>query len=346
MNRIKVLVVDDSATMRRLITTALATDPAIEVVGHAEDPLEARKAIKVLNPDVVTLDIEMPNMNGLEFLDKIMRLRPMPVIMVSTLTGKGADATITALGMGAIDCVEKPRPGNDHGFRDLARKVKIAAAARVRSPALGHKSNAEEAARAAYAPDGRVVAIGSSTGGVEALMEILSAYPANGPPTVIVQHMPKGFTSSLAQRLDRMSAANVQEAFNGAQLEAGRVYLAPGGSAHLEIVKSGSQLRCALKTGDKFNGHSPSVDILFRSVAKACGSRSLGVILTGMGRDGADGLLEIRSAGGVTIGQNEVSCIVYGMPRVSFEIGAVCKQLPLESIGAAIVSETNTKTRN
>lgn len=345
MKKIKVLIVDDSATMRGLIASALSQDPEIEVVGQAEDPLQARQAIKTLNPDVVTLDVEMPNMSGLEFLEKIMRLRPMPVIMVSTLTSRGAEETVRALEIGAVDCFEKPHPGNEHIFEELPSKIKIAASARVRplTRDMGHPGAAADrkSAHTQYVPDGRVVAIGASTGGVEALIALLSHFPENCPPTVITQHMPPSFTRSFAGRLDRVCPAKVQEAYTGARLEPGHVYLAPGGTQHLQ-VSSTSNLHCRLKAGDRVNGHCPSVDVLFESVVYACGRNAVGVILTGMGRDGAQGLLSMRKAGAKTFGQNESSCIVYGMPKAAFEIGAVETQLPLDSLAAAIIAETST----
>jgi two-component system chemotaxis response regulator CheB len=344
MKKVRVLVVDDSSTMRGLIATALSRDPDIEVVGQAEDPLKARQAIKALNPDVVTLDVEMPNMSGLEFLEKIMRLRPMPVIMVSTLTSRGAEETVRALEIGAVDCIEKPRPGNDHNFEELPFKVKIAASARVRPLTTEddkQRSAADaRAAHAHYMPDGRVLAIGASTGGVEALIELLSHFPANCPPTVIAQHMPASFTKSFAHRLDRVCPAKVQEASTGSKLTPGHIFLAPGGTLHLEVSGAGD-LHCRLRPGDRVNGHCPSVDVLFESVARACGAYAVGLILTGMGRDGASGLLSMRKAGARTFGQNESSCIVYGMPKAAFDIGAVEKQLPLDRLAAAIMSETS-----
>ena len=239
MKKVRVLVVDDSSTMRGLIASALACDPEIEVVGEAADPLQARQAIKTLNPDVVTLDVEMPNMSGLEFLEKIMRLRPMPVIMVSTLTSRGAEETIKALEIGAVDCIEKPRPGNEHNFEELPFKVKIAASARVR-PLVRDEDNQKHAADARrshedYQSDGRVLAIGASTGGVEALIALLSQFPENCPPTVIAQHMPPSFTRSFASRLDRVCAAKVQEASEGAKLAPGHIY-----SGARRIAASGS----------------------------------------------------------------------------------------------------------
>lgn len=334
MAKIRVLVVDDSATMRGLITAALNRDPDIEVVGAAGDPFEARGMIKALNPDVVTLDIEMPNMNGIEFLEKIMRLRPMPVVMVSSLTQAGAEMTLRALELGAVDCVAKPTIATNTAdtLNEVAAKVKAAARASVRTKADG----APVVRRKDYMPSGDIVAIGSSTGGVEALLTILSLFTETCPPTVITQHMPATFTASFAARLDRASGAKVQEAVDGALLEPGKVYVAPGGVAHLEIVRSAG-LRCRLTQGDPVSGHRPSVDVLFNSVAQAVGEKAVGAILTGMGRDGAQGLLAMRKAGARTVGQDEQSCVVYGMPRTAFELGAVEKQASLSSIGQTIL---------
>ena len=330
---VTVLVVDDSPTMRGLITAALRRDPEIEVIGSAADPLEAREAIKRLNPDVITLDVEMPNMNGLEFLEKIMRLRPMPVVMVSTLTQAGAEITLAALELGAVDAVGKPCAGITamEAFADLAAKVKVAARSRVRTgggapaarPDAGYRANRD-----------MVLAIGASTGGVEALLTILSAFPADCPATVVTQHMPATFTRSFAARLDKVSAASVAEASDGAPLAPGCIYIAPGGEAHLEV--SGATPRCRLIRSDTVSGHRPSVDVLFRSVARL--HRPIaGVILTGMGRDGAQGLLEMRQAGARTLGQDEATSVVYGMPRAAFEVGAVERQLPLSRLSAAIL---------
>jgi len=343
MSTVKVLVVDDSATMRGLITAVLRRDPEITVVGQAGDPLEARDAIKRLNPDVVTLDVEMPNMNGLAFLEKIMRLRPMPVVMVSTLTHVGAEVTLAALELGAVDCVGKPGAGlpAEQAFADLAARVKAAGRARVRPGADRAPAHAPaHAAAGDFRPDGRIVAIGSSTGGVEALLSVLSAFPANCPPTVITQHMPGTFTRSFAERLNRTCAAQVGEAYDGAPLETGQVWLAPGGETHLQVVGH-AQKRCRLLAEPPVNGHRPSVDVLFDSVAKCVGRAAVGVILTGMGRDGAQGLLSMRKAGASTLGQNEATSVVYGMPKVAHEIGAVERQLPLERIGAEIVNRCN-----
>ncbi|MGV1763785.1 protein-glutamate O-methylesterase CheB [Rhizobium rhizogenes] len=334
----RVLVVDDSPTMRGLITAVLRSDPEVDVIGQAGDALEARAAIKALNPDVVTLDIEMPNMNGLDFLEKIMTLRPMPVIMVSTMTHRGAEATLAALEIGAFDCVGKPVPGEPRPFGDLAEKVKAAARSQRQyvKPAASH---APPPAVADFRVGRKIVAIGSSTGGVEALIAVLQKFPANCPPTVITQHMPPSFTRSFAERLNRLCAPVVQEASDGARLEIGKIYLAPGGERHLQVASS-SAPHCRLIEGGPVNGHRPSVDVLFDSVAELAGRNAVGVILTGMGRDGAAGLLKMRHAGARTIGQNEKTCVVYGMPRVAFELGAVEQQFPLNAIGEEILKVT------
>lgn len=331
-----VLVVDDSATMRGLLGAALKRDPEIEVLGFANDPIEAREQIKKLNPDVVTLDIEMPHMNGIEFLEKIMRLRPTPVVMVSTLTQKGADITIEALELGAIDCIGKPVGGvtAQEAFADLCVKVKAAARARVK-PYSGPVAPVERDHGYRAAND-LILAIGSSTGGVEALMTILANFPETCPPTVVTQHMPATFTKSFAARLDRISGATVTEAQNGERLQPGHVYIAPGGEAHMEVTSS-SHPTIRLREGEPVNGHRPSVDVLFESVAKL-NRPAVGAILTGMGRDGAQGLLSMKQAGARTLGQDESSCVVYGMPRVAFEIGAVDRQVGLARMGPALLS--------
>ena len=334
MKPVRVLVVDDSATMRSLISAALVLDPGIEVIGQAGDPLEARAAIKELNPDVMTLDVEMPKMDGLEFLDKVMRLRPFPVVMVSTLTARGASATIRAMELGAIDCIGKPSIEQPDSFVDLPLRVRAAAGARMQRRAVERPAASREAF-APYHPNGKIVAIGASTGGVEALISVIADYPANCPPTVIALHMPSPFTRSFARRLDGLTAAHVAEAEDGAPLEVGRVYLAPGSVAHLEVT-GGAHRRCRLQTAMPVNGHRPSVDVLFASAARANGANAVGVILTGMGRDGAAGLLAMRQAGAHTIGQNEASSVVYGMPKVAFESGAVERQMPLQDIHASI----------
>jgi two-component system chemotaxis response regulator CheB len=341
MRLVRVLVVDDSATMRSLITESLRQDPGVDVVGQASDPLEARDTIKLLNPDVITLDVEMPKMNGLDFLEKIMRLRPTPVIMVSNRTSIGTSVAIRALEIGAVDCVAKPSPQDLNTFADLASKVKAAASAHVhrysRSAEPAKEFQPATVAAAPFNSNGKLVAIGSSTGGVEALIKIISQFPEDCPPTVITQHMPPLFTKSLAARMDRICAPHVGEAVDGAPILPGHVYIAPGGEAHFEIVRTNANLRCRLRTGAAVNGHRPSVDVLFASVAKHMGQNAIGVILTGMGRDGATSLLAMREAGARTFGQDESTCVVYGMPKVAFEIGAVHKQVSLDKMSREIL---------
>lgn len=345
MKPIRVLVVDDSRSMRQLISLVLRGADDIEVVGEAADPVEARAAIKALDPDVITLDVEMPKMNGLDFLEKLMRLRPTPVIMVSNLTKAGGEATIRALGLGAVDCIAKPQLGVDSPFETLIEKVRVAVTAHV-TPLRGDVALTETRARTDYAgpdyrPDGRIVAIGSSTGGVEALTTLLGSFPSNCPPTVIAQHMPPLFTKSFAERLNRICAPTVSEAVEGAPLLPGHVYIAPGSvSHHLEVAGKG-RWRCQLRAGEAVSGHCPSVDVLFESVANVVGSSAIGVILTGMGRDGAAGLLAMQAAGARTIGQ-DASALIYGMPRVAYEMGAVQKQLSLARIGPEIIAATRT----
>lgn len=334
MRKIRVLVVDDSPTMRAILRTWLERDGGIAVVGEAGDPYEAREAVKALSPDVITLDVNMPRMDGLEFLEKLMRLRPTPVIMVSSEVAAGAAAAVEALAVGAFDCVAKPADGNiAEALGDLALKVR--AAAEAPRGALGARQ-VRHVPTVDFRPNGRIVAIGASTGGVDALTSLLSAFPANCPPTVVVQHMPTSFTRSFAQRLDQHCAARVAEAWSGAPLEPGCIYIAPGGTLHLE-VRGRQQLACRLVPGELRSGHRPSVDVLFESVARL-GVRAAGVILTGMGRDGAEGLLRMRQAGARTFGQDARSSLVYGMPRAAVEAGAVEQQLDLDAIPAAVLA--------
>lgn len=334
MSRIRVLVVDDSPTMRQLVTRALQSDPGIEVAGTAASALEARELIKQLNPDVMTLDVEMPEMDGLSFLERVMRLRPMPVVMVSTLTAQGTETAISALALGAVDCVVKPTTANPQSFDELPAKVRVAARVKRRMPAT--EPEPAPGFRGTYQPADKVIAIGSSTGGVEALIAVLTRFPANCAPTVITQHMPPVFTRNLAQRLDRMCAPQVLEATHGAPLRVGTIYVAPGGDTHLEVSAQG----CLLKPGGPVNGHCPSVDRLFMSVARSIGPRAVGALLTGMGRDGAQGLLDMRRAGARTFAQDEASSVVYGMPRAAMELGAAEHQYSLARLGPALVEAT------
>lgn len=344
MRPIRVLVVDDSPTMRAIVTAAVNAADGMTVIGHAADAAEARAAIKALDPDVLTLDVEMPGMNGLEFLEKIMRLRPMPVIMVSTLTAKGAEITIRALETGAFDCIGKPSVADPGILGELPAKIEAAAASRIAIAARHVIRYAAPALPApapdAYRPGRHIVAIGASTGGVEALTTLLSAFPENCPPTVIAQHMPRHFTKSFAARLDRLCAPRVSEAEEGDLLEPGRIYIAPGGDAHL-VVADPARPRCALDRSPPASGHRPSVDVLFNSVASLAGANAVGVLLTGMGRDGAEGLLSMRRRGARTIAQDRETSLVYGMPRVAEELGAAEVQLPLERIAQAVLATTN-----
>lgn len=336
---IRVLIIDDSSTMRAILRHVFAKDSEIEVVGEAADPYEAREAIKRLNPDVLTLDIEMPRMDGVQFLEKVMTLRPMPVIMVSSLTTEGAEKTMQALELGAVDFVAKPAGKNVVGeLAVLIPKVKAASRARVTKRMVRTPPRAPAAVKPAMRSANRsVIAIGASTGGVDALLRVISHFPVDCPPTLIVQHMPAKFTSSFAARLNNCTQASVQEAEDGLALRAGHIYLAPGGDRHLELDYR-SDIRCVLVKGAPVSGHCPSVDALFNSVSKL-GKRVVAAILTGMGSDGANGLKQIRDAGGLTIGQDEASSVVYGMPRVAHQIGGVLRQLPLNSIGPAILED-------
>lgn len=335
---VRTLVVDDSLTMQALIRRTLAADPAIEVVGTAASAEEARAKIKELDPDVVTLDIEMPGMNGLDFLERLMRLRPTPVVMLSTLTSDGAEASIAALELGAFECFDKLSLRREGDAIRLPALVRAASGTRRRLAAAVPPR--AESVDGDYRPrDQALIAVGASTGGVEALIELLSGFPVNCPPTVIVQHMPASFTASFAARLDRLCKPSVEEARAGAPLLPGKVYLAPGGDRHLEIAGSQGKRHCRLIQGPKVSGHQPSVDTLFHSVARCAGADAVGALLTGMGADGAEGMLAMRGTGAVTIGQDEASSVVYGMPAVAHRIGAVVQQLPLRRIAARLLQE-------
>lgn len=336
--RTRVLIVDDSPTMQMILREILSQDPLIDVVGTALDPHQARTAIKELSPDVITLDVEMPNMNGLEFLEKLMRLRPMPVIMVSSLTLRGAETTIQALELGAFDCVAKPQLNDPQAAEDLCRLIKIAAS---RKDALPRNDGATPTSAHDIACDpheNRLIAIGASTGGVEALITLIGAFPQQCPPTVITQHMPALFTKPFAARLDRLCAPKVLEAWHGAPIEQGTIYVAPGGKAHMTVRGKPGALRCHLVEIPHVNGHRPSVDVLFESVATHAGAQSAGVILTGMGQDGAKGLSLMRQTGALTFGQSEDSCVVYGMPKAAFHMGAVQKQVSLKRMATELFS--------
>lgn len=367
-NKIKVLIVDDSALIRQMMEKMLASDPAIEVVGTAQDPYIAREKIKKLNPDVITLDVEMPRMDGLTFLSNLMRLRPMPVVMVSSLTERGAETTFRALEMGAIDFVTKPKIDLANSFDSYAEqiieKIKVAASVNVSQIERRAKLNLDQILDRKIDPKlsadavirktngikqfrttGKIVAIGASTGGTEAIREILSVLPADAPGIVISQHIPEGFSTAFANRMNENSQMVVYEAKDGQQILPGHVYIAPG-DRHLLVVRNGAQYNCRLSDGPLVNRHRPSVDVMFRSVAENVGPNAIGVILTGMGKDGALGLQEIRDNGGTTIAQDERSSVVWGMPGEAVKIGAADVTLSLSKIPAQILEIEKSPGKN
>ena len=346
MNPIRVLIVDDSAVMRQVLTEILSHDPEIEVVGTASDPYVARSKILRLNPDVLTLDVEMPRMDGLTFLEKLMRAHPMPVLMVSSLTQKDCDTTVRALELGAIDYVSKPqldvRSGTFDQADEIVSKIKVAARARVRRHSqaaqgklAGGSSAVHEKLRTiGFRTTHKIIAVGASTGGTEALVRLLTPLPADSPGIVVVQHMPAGFTTSFSKRLDSLCRMRVREAQDGDRVLAGHVLLAPG-NFHLEVVRSGVEISARVFQSEPVNRHRPSVDVLFHSCAQVLGANAVGVILTGMGADGARGLLKMRQAGSYTIAQDEESCVVFGMPREAIQLGGAEQIAALDEIPAA-----------
>jgi two-component system, chemotaxis family, protein-glutamate methylesterase/glutaminase len=349
--RVRVLIIDDSAYARQIITEILRADPEIEVVGCASDAHVAREMIRRLNPDVLTLDVEMPRMDGLTFLRNLMRLRPMPVVMVSSLTERGAEVTLEALAIGAVDFLPKPHIDLGATLRDYAQelvlKVKTAARVGVRTVTSEMRARtlqvaAVGASKSARAPvpvstTSVIVAIGASTGGTEAIRELLSALPADAPGMVITQHIPKAFSAAFARRLSDSTALRVQEAADGQQILPGHAFVAPG-DCHLRVERNGARYVCRLDHGVPVNRHRPSVDVLFHSTAQAAAARSIGVLLTGMGRDGALGLLQMRQAGSQTIAQDEASSVVWGMPGEAVAIGAAQLVLPLSAIAAKLMN--------
>jgi two-component system chemotaxis response regulator CheB len=343
--KIRVLVIDDSALIRKLLSEIINGQKDMEVIGAAPDPLVAREMIRNLNPDVLTLDVEMPKMDGLDFLDRLMRLRPMPVVMVSTLTARGSDATLRALELGAVDYVAKPAFDIVHGLQEysieITDKIRAAAAARLRHrapavpvaggpdvlPALGNRLHSTE----------KLIIIGASTGGTEAIKEVLIRMPPDCPGILITQHMPEGFTKSFAARLDGLCRIAVSEAAHNERVLPGHAYIAPGHS-HLLLKKSGANYMTELSQGPPVNRHRPSVDVLFQSAAKYAGPNSVGVILTGMGKDGAAGMLEMKQAGSRTIAQDEASCVVFGMPKEAIARGGAEETLPLQAIAERVLA--------
>jgi two-component system chemotaxis response regulator CheB len=357
--RIKVLIVDDSALVRQLLAAILSADPGIEVVGTAADAYAARDKIKRLNPDVLTLDVEMPRMDGIQFLRNLMRLRPMPVVMCSSLTERGADVTLDALALGAVDFVTKPKIDVAYKLEDYADDIiaKVRGAARARVRTLGAEAAPAPPAPAAikvveklsadavlpraahprhFRTTDQIVAIGASTGGTEAIRDVLVRLPPDAPGIVITQHIPKAFSGPFAARLNSISALSVCEARDGQQILPGHVYIAPG-DQHLLVARDGAQYGCRLNDGPPVQRHKPSVDVLFRSVAQNAGPNAIGVMLTGMGRDGAEGMKEMRDAGAACIAQDEATSVVWGMPGAAYEIGAAESLHPLAAIAGRIM---------
>lgn len=336
--KIKVLIVDDSALVRRILSDSLADQPDIEVVGTAADPYIARDMILQLEPDVLTLDIEMPRMDGLTFLRKLMQHRPMPVIVISSLAQASCEAALRALEEGAVEAFGKPSGPYSVGDlkKTLAERIRAAAKAKVRVP--GERAPANRAANTAVGAlkPSSVIAIGASTGGTEAIRQVLETFPENLPGTVITQHIPAGFSKAFSERLNHLCRMEVKEAVDGDELHPGRVLVAPGG-VHMMLRRTGSGYRVAIKDGPRVCYQKPSVDVLFRSVADEAGPNAVAALLTGMGSDGASGLSQIRQVGGATIAQNEETCVVFGMPREAIRLGAAAQVLPLQQVAPAIL---------
>ena len=346
-NKTRVVVVDDSALVRGLLTEIIDRQPDMQCVGAAADPLVAREMIRNLNPDVITLDVEMPRMDGIDFLSRLMRLRPMPVVMVSTLTERGADVTLKALELGAVDFVAKPKIGVSDGLRqlgaDITDKIRTAARARVHrlatpAPAAAGAAPAKPAGLAALGrlSTEKIIFIGASTGGTEATKEVLVNLPPDSPAVMITQHMPPGFTKSYATRLDGLCRIRVSEAVDGERVLPGHAYIAPGGH-HLSVERSGANYIARVQVGQPVNRHMPSVEVLFDSAARVVGRNALGVMLTGMGADGARAMKTMRDAGSWNVCQDEMSCVVFGMPREAIQQGAAHEVLPLTQIAPRLL---------
>ena len=338
--KIKVLIVDDSAIVRKILSRQLNQYRGIEVVGTAPDPYVARDKIVTLEPDVLTLDVEMPRMDGITFLRKLMKFHPMPVIVLSSLTPKGGKTAMEALTAGAVEVMSKPGPAYSVGdaCNALAEKIKAASRARIdRCTTAQHQSSTPAKRLHMAETTNKIFAIGASTGGVQALTRVLSALPANAPGTLVVQHMPAKFTTSFAERLNGECVVNVKEAQNGDHVIPGRVLIAPGG-LHMLLQRSGANYYVTVKDGPPVCRQNPSVEVLFNSVAKYAGSNAIGAILTGMGDDGASGLLDMRRSGAHTIAQDEASCVVFGMPMEAIDRGAAEKVVPLSEIAQTMVN--------
>ncbi len=341
--KIKVLIIDDSALIRSILKEVVNSQPDMEAVGAASNPLQAREMIKTLNPDVLTLDVEMPEMDGLTFLEKLMRLRPMPVLMISTLTERGSEAALRSLELGAVDFLAKPKLGVAEGMQayadEIADKIRIASRARVKNivisapvdtrlPALGYRISSTE----------KLIIVGASTGGTEALKEFLIPMPADAPAILVAQHMPEAFTKSFAERLNSLSKMTVTEGVHNERVLPGHVYIAPGHS-HMLVKRSGSNYHIELNQASPVNHHRPSVEVLFRSAAQCAGSNAIGVMLTGMGKDGATGMLEMRQAGAYNFAQDEATCVVYGMPRAAVEVGAAHESVPIQEMARRVLAK-------
>jgi|SRR5690625_493537 len=347
MNKIRVLCVDDSALIRRLMVEIINNHSDMEVVATAPDPLIARELIKEHDPDVLTLDVEMPRMDGLDFLERLMRLRPMPVVMVSSLTERGSDITLRALELGAVDFITKPKLGIREGLLEysdlIAEKIRAASMAKNHIKAkAAYKMPAarrEKLVLGSFASTEKLVLIGASTGGTEAIRQVLEPLPVQSPAILITQHMPAGFTRSFVQRLDTLCAVKVYEAEHGQRVLPGHVYIAPGGVAHMKLARSGANYVIHLEKSEPVNRHRPSVDVLFYSAAEVAGKNAVGVVLTGMGKDGAKGLLAMRQAGAYTLAQDEATSVVFGMPREALEIGAAQEAVPIEKMTERILAK-------
>jgi len=349
MAKTRVVVVDDSALVRSLLSEIINRQPDMQCVGTAADPLVAREMIRELNPDVITLDVEMPRMDGIDFLAKLMRLRPMPVVMVSTLTERGADVTLRALELGAIDFVAKPKIGVADGLRllaqDITDKVRTAARATIRRvptpPPASGVPHAPAAASIGRLSTEKLIFIGASTGGTEATKEVLLGLPPDAPAVMVTQHMPPGFTKSYATRLDSLCRISVSEASDGERVLPGHAYIAPGG-LHLSVERSGANYIARVRDGEPVNRHKPSVEVLFLSAARVVGPNALGVMLTGMGADGARAMKVLRDAGSWNVVQDEASCVVFGMPKEAIAAGAAHEVLPLTAIAARLLERLHS----
>jgi two-component system, chemotaxis family, protein-glutamate methylesterase/glutaminase len=349
MADIRVLIVDDSALVRSLLTEIINQEPGMRAIGAAPDPLAAREMIRNMSPDVITLDIEMPRMDGLDFLEKLMRLRPMPVLMISTLTERGSEATLRALELGAVDFIPKPRIGIASGIREYAaqitEKIRCAAAARPRQvmrevAAKPRGMPATPLAAAAPVRIGsteKVIVIGASTGGTEAIKDVLIELPFDAPGVLVTQHMPEAFTRSFAARLDSLCRITVKEATCGERVLPGHAYIAPGHS-HLMLKRNGANYVTQLSQSEPVNRHRPSVDVLFRSASECAGKNAIAIILTGMGKDGAAGMCELHRAGAYTYAQDEQSCVVFGMPKEAIALGGADEVLPIHAIAPAVLA--------